>query len=288
MIDFFVIGNPRSGTTLLRLMLTAHPEILIPPECGFIVWLMKYRTRVGIEPRTAYLDSFLDDILAARKFDTWGISDTDLRANLVDSDFDSYGALCRAVCRIYGEKQGKSFSLCGDKNNFYLVHVADIHALFPETKFIHIVRDGRDVACSYRAVMDLPKSSPYHPNLPVTIADIARQWKDNIQSIRDAFKDLPEGQRIEVRYEDLVSDPPSVMRRLCHFLGLQYSEMMIDYHHKNRLNSLEPDLTMAWKQKTLLPVDNCSASRYLADLSVSERESFEQIAGEQLRLYQYL
>ncbi|MEE2987827.1 MAG: sulfotransferase, partial [Nitrospinota bacterium] len=69
----FIIGNPRSGTTLLRLMLTCHPNICIPPESGFMIDLYKTYYRCQVDSKS--LQNFITDVLSSQKMETWKITE---------------------------------------------------------------------------------------------------------------------------------------------------------------------------------------------------------------------
>src|SRR3972149_1986006 len=71
----FVIGNPRSGTTLLRLMLNNHRNIVVPPECGFAVWwYAKYKDWSKDSCQGHHcLDRFLKDLMTSKKIETWNL-----------------------------------------------------------------------------------------------------------------------------------------------------------------------------------------------------------------------
>src|SRR5689334_4978208 len=136
----FIVGLSRSGTTLLRLMLDAHPELAIPPETHFIPEGAKACQEPGA-PRAASLKGFPST-------STW--SDFHLAADMLEAriasiePFDLSDAL-RAFYGLYAERFGKR--RWGDKTN-HLWNLKLIQSLLPEARFIHIVRDGRDVALS--------------------------------------------------------------------------------------------------------------------------------------------
>ncbi|MEE8526521.1 MAG: sulfotransferase, partial [Thermoanaerobaculia bacterium] len=215
----FILGNPRSGTTLLRLMLTCHREIVAPPECGFAVWFYdKYRdwSRFRAAALTA---AFIDDLLGAKKFDTWGVSKGQLTECFADRPPESYAEAASRVYECYGRCRGRDFSRWGDKNNFHVDHVDTLDALFPEAFFVHIVRDGRNVACSYKQLHAEAIASRYAPRLPWKIADVAGEWRANNDKIDAALKALGRGRSHRLRFEDLISDTEAVLRALCDALG---------------------------------------------------------------------
>ena len=287
---FFVIGSPRSGTTMLRLMLTMHPRLVVPPECGFLLWL---QPQFGPWNRGDFSDEsnqieFCRAVVTSRKFQTWQLSEKEVITAVEASRPESYADACAAIYRLFASHEGKPDAIWGDKNNYYLAHIANIKELYPWARFLHIVRDGRDVACSYREVMAQSRTSPYHPDLPVAIADIARQWAGDVQSIRTQFAALPGNHALETRYEDLVSDPEQELGRICDWLGIAYAPEMLLFHEVNRTRGLEPAATIEWKLRTLDPVNSSTVGRHASLLASDELGAFIEVAEAELRQYGYL
>jgi len=179
---FFIIGNPRSGTTLLRLMLNAHPDITVPPECGFALWLAeKYKNYNDYD--VFLYKQFASDVLESKKFETWDVAKNDLLDYFEEIKPTQYSDLVDCVYKTYAKKSKKNPSITGDKNNYYINHLYDINKFFPMSKFIYIIRDGRDVACSYNRVNKIGFKSKYKPNLPRGIKNIAVEWKKSCEII---------------------------------------------------------------------------------------------------------
>ena len=121
---FFIIGNPRSGTTLLRLMLTCHPNIVVPPECGFAVWWYpKYDNLKNWINDETLIQQFLDDLMISKKIESWQINFPELFKYLITSKPQSYGDIVSSVYEWYGLNQGKNISIWGDKNNFHIRYI---------------------------------------------------------------------------------------------------------------------------------------------------------------------
>lgn len=287
---FFIIGSPRSGTTLLRLMLTTHDAIVVPPECGFMLWLEpefgRWTAAELADPHNR--DRLAARIVAARKFETWGLSHGQVLDAIADAASGGYAGACEAVYRLWGARQGKSAAIWGDKNNHYLSHVDALKALYPSARFLHIVRDGRDVACSYREVMALRTASPYRPELPVEIGQIAVRWSGDVRVIRAQLGRLALGDALEIRYEDLVLDPEGGLERICRWFGVSFDPGMLRFHEANRQRGLEPAATIDWKARTLDPVNTATVGRHLSVLSDEERREFESTAGAELAAYGYV
>ena len=190
----FVVGCSRSGTTLLRAMLDAHPALAVPPESHFAL-----APSVRALRRALRRDPW---------FALWGITAPDL-----------HGLGCadavRAVFAAYAAAHGKP--RYADKTPHYVSHLPELAARFPETQFVHIVRDGRDVALSLLEV-------PWGPD---TLEDAARHWRRRVLEGRDAG--LPDDRYRELRYEALVADPARELRALAPWLGFDYTGAMLAY-----------------------------------------------------------
>ena len=285
----FIIGNPRSGTTLFRLMVTSHPSIVVPPECGFAIWWReKYGNWNGAAAESKEASAFVADLAQSKKIETWKLNFDLLLAELRRVRPANYSALVSLVYEIYARARKPGFQRWGDKNNFHVRHVGTLHSLFPEAQFLHIVRDGRDVACSYRQLKRTKIESAYAPNLTTDVAEIATEWKTNLEFVRDGFDVLPMRQRLEIRYKDLVTQSEATLRTVCEFLGEAFHREMLDYHLLNRRDTLEPNEFLQWKAKTLDAPDATALGKFRTELTPEEIASFEKIAGDMLRKYRYL
>jgi hypothetical protein len=284
---FFVIGSPRSGTTLLRLMLTAHPQLVVPPECGFVTWL---HPAFGAWRAAEFGDSthrsrFATAVCEARKFETWNLAARDVAEAVSGST--TYAEACASVYRLYAARRGKPTAVWGDKNNYYLSQITLLKTIFPASRVIHIVRDGRDVTCSCREVMSADSSSPYRPSLPVRLEEAAERWANDIRAIRSQLAALRADDSIELRYEDLVCEPTRELPRLCAWLGVDFAPEMLSFHALNESEQLEPSVTMDWKRRTLEPPSAATVGRYRTSLTPVEIEAFSRIAGPLLARYGY-
>lgn len=285
----FIIGNPRSGTTLIRLILTSHPEILIPPECGFVIWLKeKYADWSLCKNNNDYMVSmFLDDLFSCKKFDTWLLDRAYINSQIVAKQPTDFADLCSIVYEAYGLSVGREFTVWGDKNNFYINHINEILALYRDARFLHIVRDGRDVACSCREVMAGKSNSPYRPKLHTDISDLALEWSTNVMKVDLVMKSLPSAQTMTIKYEDLVVDPQGILQRVCKWLDLKFEPLILSFYIKNKESNLEPELTMDWKKRTVQPISDQTIGRYKYELNRDEILEFESIASKALKSFSY-
>lgn len=279
---FFILGNPRSGTSLFRLMLNSNPSITVPPECGFLLWWHnKYQewTRENSQDEIL-LRELVKDILSSKKIETWNLEHNNLFSVLFEKSPKTYAELCFWIYKCYSNKKEE---IVGDKNNYYIKHLEQIHKIYPSAKYIHLVRDGRDVACSYRKLKTLNSDSPYKPNLPYEITSIAMEWNDNVSNI-DSF--LQKKISLTIKYEDLLSTTQNILEKTCSFLSVDYSEEMLNFH-RTELHD-EPSSTMPWKVKTLEKVDKSNVGKYKSELSNNELSKFKNIGGQSLKRFGYV
>jgi hypothetical protein len=275
---------------MLRLMLTCHSELVVPPECGFIIWL---QPEFGRWDASDFMDEdkvsrFAEAICNARKFDTWKLSKEAVCQAILSNRPDTYANACGCVYMLFASHDGKPQAIWGDKNNYYLGHITALKGLYPGARFIHIVRDGRDVACSYRETMARESDSPYRPKLPISIDEISQRWSCDIRTIQGQLAGLAPEDKLETRYEDLAADPNGELTRICAWLGVPFAEVMLDFYNINRTSMLEPSATMDWKQRTLEPVSSGTVGRFVTHFAAGEAELFAANAGAQLRDYGYL
>ena len=285
----FILGNPRSGTSMLRLMLAEHKELAVPPEAGFMCWFKnKYGTVSASDwQKKGTLAAFTADVAGSKKFETWNLQAADVLSSLALCQPKTYSDACECVYWAFARKFKPSASRWGDKNNFHCTKVSLLRSLFPSAQFLHIVRDPRDVVCSYREVMNLKSQSPYRPELPIECGQIAEQWVNNVNSVERGAKDLPPAQYQVVRYEDLVNAPEQTLREICAWLDVSFQEQMQKFNERNKALALEPSATMDWKLRTLDPANPSRVGRHAYDMNVEQRRAVEAVAGETMKRFGY-
>ena len=241
----FIVGVQRSGTTLLRLMLNAHSKVAIPEEARFLTPFLKPGATNKV-----YAGSELKNVIQYLKnngqFALWNYDSAEFFNELEGIEKISVRDLVDLMYTSYSSKQGKS--IWGDKSLFF-GSVSALHELFPDARFIHIVRDGRDVFDSWRK-MDKSKDNP---------AVIALDWVYKERAIRNSFRTIPKNKQFTVRYEDLISQPKNLVKSICIFLDIPYEAAMLEFyktsqkyigeHHSNLIfNKIDSNNTQKWKK----------------------------------------
>lgn len=266
----FIVANRRSGTTMLRLMLAAHPRIGIPPEGGFVVtmgWIWG-RSELSSSDYRALVEAFFCEDNAQ----DWGMSPGQLMSALEERCPSTFAEFVDEVYRLYLRLTFPGKSRWGDKTTWYLDFVPMITELVPNARFVTIVRDGRDVACSYRNTKHLTHD----------IRALALEWVTSVETARRASALLGEGRFFQLQYEHLTADPRRELERLCRFLGEEFSEGMLAFHQQNTLRRLEPERHMEWKKRTTEAADTASVGRWRTELEPPFVAEFERFAGSTL------
>jgi len=277
----FVVGLTRSGTTLLRMMLDAHPLLTIPPETHFVPDLIKAaRAEKGTE-------GMLEAMTANRTWGDFGIGDDEMRERLAQVASGDAASAVRAFFEAYADIQGKP--RWGDKTPAYMLSVQRIGRTLPESRFIHLIRDGRDVALSQRARAINEQPPP---------AEQAARWVKRIGKSREQASSLKGARYVEARYEDLVRDPETTLRRICEFIDLPWDDAVLSYHEgaAERLaemaGTLRAEGSHAEQQAgyrvdnhapTTKPPDPAKLDKWQREMSAADLAVYDAVAGDLLR-----
>jgi hypothetical protein len=256
---FFIVGSARSGTTLLRLILNAHPEVAVPPESRFVTELWRGADEVPVEP-------LLAAIAEHNRFEAWDVPIEAVREELRGRSTASYADVITAPYRAYARLNGKTW--WGDKTPRYVEHIPFLSSLLVNARFIHLIRDGRNVALSYADV----------PFGPKTVAGAARLWAARVSAGMRGGRPLGE-RYLEVHYENLVEDAEGETKSICSFLGLEFDPGMLDYTERARAAVL-PRASMYNPHVTEGPMSKTRS--WEQDMPERHIQIFEAVAGDLL------
>jgi len=220
----FFVGCARSGTTLLRAIFTAHPEMAIPDEAHYVMQMLRKRDRY--ERDGFATEVLLHDLLGHKLFPSWVLPEEIVRESFHSEPPADYADAVRRVFSLYAKQLGKP--RYGDKSPRNVLNLSLLAKTFPEAKFVHIIRDGRSVALS---LLEMPWARPE------SIVQAARYWRKRVQQGRRAGQALGSSRYHEIRYEALVEDPDSSVRSLCEFIDLPFDPAMLRYYEHEDLFS---------------------------------------------------
>jgi len=234
------------------------------------------------------MDGFFEDFSRTKKIENWNLNLNELKKYVDEEMPPNYSALMDCIYKFYTlSNLSKSVEFFGDKNNFYLKSIDLLNDLYDDAKFIYIVRDGRSVAASYKALNRFSFTSDYAPELPVDTEAIAVEWRDNIAAVNKSLCKLDSQKYYTIRFEDLVLRPEYFLQEICHFLKVDFDQAMLDYFLTTVREGLEPPEFSQWKSKNTMPLQKDEILKYQS-LGDADLKVFEKIASVGLSQYQYI
>ena len=263
---FFIVGNDRSGTTMLRLILDRGPDAAIPPESMFLTDFAESFERG--EPRDADAATrFMHEVWNHPKVRLWQLAGEPPEVPSRLSPADLYRLVVEAPFKAYAAMHGKP--RWGDKTPHYVHHVDHLLALWPRARFVVLVRDGRDVALSLRRM-------PFGPN---NAWAAAQWWARGIRAGARAQREHPDAV-LTVRYEDLARRPAGEVRRVCGFLDLGYSDDMLALEEVDPAR-IVPDQA-AWFPTLFDGINTSAVERWRREMGTRDQRIFAALAGAEL------
>lgn len=223
----FIVGAPRSGTTLVQVMLDQHPRIALPPQES--PWIAEFAPPLGVtggvgpwrhgrrlDPDSAH--ALVERIVRHPRFAAWDTPEEEVHAAVGRLDRPTYAGVVAAVFSTYARRRGKP--RWGDKTPDNAVRIGLLARMFREAQFIHVIRDGRDASASI-------VEQGWGPRAP---GAAALWWRHNVAVAMREGRRLEVGRYVEVRLERLVAEPERILRGLCEALGEEYAPQMLSYH----------------------------------------------------------
>lgn len=265
----FLVGMPRSGTKMLRGMLEQNPRIRFSPiESEFFpYWVAEWR-RIGPTNTTETFDRFYKQCQKLPFF----IQNAERGIEIENEEWrsrcksfeprDIFEALIRTVLNL---SNCDNACIWGDKSPSYIRHVPLLFDQFPNARIIHIIRDVRDCVSSINEAWGKSRLRA------------AQRWQDDVTKCHN------DGQRfsekfLEVRYEDILANPRSLLTNICAFVGVDFNEQMLKPG-----TSIEPKM----KAKGIDSVLASNVGNYRSNMSPRLIRKIEKIACPSLRRIGY-
>jgi hypothetical protein len=283
----FIVGSPRSGTTLLRFLLDAHPQLAIPPETGFFLSVKLFRPDAAVSANEFYqaITSFPPDAPAWNDFH---IPAAEFQRRLGELlPFDERNGI-RLFYRMYAERLGKP--RWGDKTPLYCRHLLDIQQHLEEAHFIHLIRDGRDVALSLREQW-------FSPGRDISVQ--AGYWRENVLTAHEQGTQC--SHYLEIHFEELILQTKETLHKICEFIELDFHPDMLKYneqaprrlqeHLERRRTDGSLIVSQADRHRQQVAVtgspDPSKIGAWRNALQPQEIRQFETIAGDALQRFGY-
>ncbi len=272
----FIVGCARSGTTLLHRIVDAHPLVAITPEMH---WISNHLRTDDERGESLVTPETVSELADHKRFSHFELDRGDFEGLLDGGEPVPYRAFLGRLFGLYGGARGKP--IVGNKTPSYVRHLPELHELWPVARFVHIVRDGRDVCLSVRNWKKAGRTAGRYATSweEDPVSTIALWWERKVLSGREAGADLGPSLYYEMRYEDLIRDPEGECRALCEFLGLPYDAAMVRFSEGKTRTDL-PDARRTPK-KAWLPVTT-GLRDWRTEMEVDDIERFEAVSGDLL------
>lgn len=281
---FFIVANGRSGTTMLQQILDAHNEVMIPIESRLIIHLKKKYFKLK-NWSYSVIDEFIDDLYRDLKFSKYWMVNRDnltVKIKSIPENKRNFKLICKVIYLSYPTPfEKKEIKIIGDKNPIYCLFLNDLIEIFPDAKFIHLVRD-------YHASITSAIKTFGFKNIPV----VSHGWVLYNKFIEEKSHEYPNNFLL-LRYEDLVSSPTENVSKICSFLNIPFQEGMLDFNKtinqavlpsitinaKQELNSIHPNLTK--------PINTNQIEKWRSELTTNQIITIEYISGDFAKKYGY-
>jgi len=264
----FIGGCDRSGTTMLGSMLGAGNKIIVTPESQF-VW--NAIGNISLKPEISTAEIF-DEISRNWRFKVWATDISGINVSNIEVE-KKYSYCIEEIIKCYSRNHGV------DEPEIWIDHAPDnighigfLTELLDDAKFVHIIRDGRGVASSF-------KNLNWGPN---SIVDSAIWWRSKVALGLAASKMYPEDKVITVKYENILHNPKEELMKICDFSNIEFNEVMLK---GGRFNT--PEYTKSQHDLVGKGVLSWKSESWRDVLTEREIEIFEYKTSELLSYLEY-
>ena len=260
----FIVGAPRSGTTLLRNMLNRHPAIAIYRESDFYHYVYRRRRSFGNLGDLRNRQRLVKEYLSTRGVRRMQMELQALEATLLEEGV-SYEAFFLSLLRCYAQAQGKK--RCGEKTPRHALITEELCQWYPDASIIHLVRDPRDVVASF---LRLPWSDH-------NVLGNAHLW---LRFNHAARSSQHRPRYLLVHYEQLVTQPEQELRRICSSIGEDYSAIMLVPNH-------DPTADRPWLRRAEEPVNTGRLGKWREQLTADQVALIEWLVRPHMEAFGY-
>jgi Sulfotransferase family len=265
----FIVGFPRSGTTLLAVLLDRHPLMTIGPESHFI----EAAESIKLPPIIRQPKLWIPKLLHLPRLRDLGISPELVLSQLPPNQAITTAALFEAILRAYATRQSKT--VIGEKTPSHLLHLSTLFNWFPNAKALCMVRDGRDAVASYLQV-------PWRSHSSARILGL--QWGKYMQHTEAAMRQFP-GRIMMVRYENLGQQPENTLRAVDDFIGIPFHAAQLD---SALSTEVMPRWETQWKAAAVDPPDAHHIGLWKNRLQPQEKKILQRTMYRSLQKAGYL
>lgn len=274
----FLVGSPRSGTTMLKRMVSAHPLITI---CRETHWIPRYFERCkGVDSHGLVDPTIVERLFEHKRFSQMKISEEALGEIVASNSKLTYAQLVSAIFDRYAQRKKKP--LAGDKTPNYVRRLDTLWNLWPQARVLHIIRDGRNVwlsMCNWRMLHRAAGAFSTWQQSPVITT--ALWWKAMVGTGSEIGRQQQDKPYAEISYEFLVDNPEQGCHRIAAFLDVEYDDAMPNFYKGKTQRQDGASANAAWLPPTT------GLRNWKTEMSREEVQLFEASAGDLLQRFGY-
>ena len=249
-----IVSSGRSGTTLLRVMLTKNSKLSIPPESQFFHKALRKFISYHYLGWEELIKIVIGELESKRIFNYWDINLAPVYYELKNLE-KSQRSLAKIIDSVYLQflkEKNPMAEIWGDKSPIHTYHLNLVHRIFPNAYYIHLIRDGR-------AAVNSMIERNYLNN---SIDKACKRWNNSINDFRKFKAKHGSDKLIEIKYENLVQNPQKELKRICDKINIPFEKQMLDpqksinkygdtklKHHKNLKNPVNTQSIDKWENQ---------------------------------------
>ena len=267
----FVVGCGRSGTTLLQSLLNSHPNIIATPECFFMVILYPRFAKIKNWTKKDVLD-FVEALYSIQNFALWLINKEELTQELISvMEYADYRLICRMVYYQMRSKK-ENVQVIIDKNPASSLFIGRLLRIFPEAKFIHLVREPKD--CVSAHIKRFNKQNTFF---------IAWYWRGFNASVEKVKQSLPD-KFFTILYEDFVRNTEQTMMKLCAFIKVPFDSKIMQNQFPEMLPLYSENKTFerikVVHEGLLSPINDSNIGKWKKEMNKRDAAITDLVTGD--------
>lgn len=278
-VPFFILGSPRSGTTMLREVLNRHPQLVIPPENGRIQGMIRVFGSLRRADWSTAVAAVVDEFTQGYDIKFWSVDPKKIkqRATALPPERRSLSSVFEVIYCAYAEQRSPNKWAWGDKSTpGHFEYLDKLGRVFPRSRFVHIVRDGRD------SVLSCVRAGFYDQSA----IKAAYAWLDNSRNCRLFGHSRGPERFLQVRYEDFVRDPERGIARIVEFLGYPSYPEILEPASLGSVASADVK-ALSHYQNAMKPISAASVGNWMHGLSPECIAAISPVLRSELRIHGY-
>ncbi len=267
----FVVGMPRSGTTLVSTMISAHPQLTIPPETHYLnEWVQRHRY-FNLE-RDGHFLVFWNEFARSERFTFFDVDSSSALNHLRTKPHRTFKTVFESLLECHAMKVGKA--RWGEKTPAHFEHLDTLLTWYPFARILYMIRDPRAVAASMKRVPWGSKHVDPHALRWQRSAKILAQWQHDERVLG-------------VSYESLVTEPTKTLKTICAHLNVEFTASMLLRSGESNLTINRTGWAMDHFQKALQPVTSKNVDKWRMELDRNEIAVVETLTHSGMETFGY-